>query len=453
MRSNRIHQALAKEMTLRPSDHRIRIIVKYRQQIAKARAVESARLPEPPSRVLTVVPAVALAAGPSEIETLSHEPDVDKIWLDLKVYACLDVSTSVIRAPRVWEEGHTGAGVGIGILDTGIDLEHPDFAGRIAGVADFTGEGIADTNGHGTHVAGIVSGDGRASDGKYRGVAPGSHLYVAKVLDRQGSAFMSDVMAGIEWAVQQKVHVMNLSLSGPAPGDGTDALSETCDLVVERGFVVCGAAGNSGPTPGGIGPPGCARQVITVGASTDEDTILEASSRGPTADGRVKPDVLFPGASIVSCRASNASLGNALNQGYTEASGTSMATPHASGVTALLLEADPGLTPREIKQLIMGSAVDLGLEENSQGAGRGDAYASLGSVPIPQVGPAKPGCLLQSAPLVTLLGRVWARAHRDPRWDLCGLGERSCDTIRTLWGTVTRDGEGERTVESRACWR
>ncbi|TKJ31595.1 MAG: hypothetical protein CEE40_00810 [Chloroflexi bacterium B3_Chlor] len=452
MRRNRIHQALAKEMTSRPGDHRIRIIVKYKEQIAKARAVESARLPAPPSRVLTVVPAVALAAGPSEIETLSHEPDVDKIWPDLRVYACLDVSTSVIRAPRVWREGYTGAGVGIGILDTGIDLEHPDFAGRIAGVADFTGEGITDTNGHGTHVAGIVSGDGTSSDGKYGGVAPGSHLYVAKVLDRQGSAFMSDVMAGIEWAVQQKVHVMNLSLSGPAPGDGTDALSETCDVVVERGFVICVAAGNSGPTPCSIGPPACARQVITVGASTDEDTLLEASSRGPTADGRVKPDLLFPGASIVSCRAGNASLGNALNQRYTEASGTSMATPHASGVAALLLEADPGLTPREIKQLIMDAAVDLGLEENSQGAGRGDAYASLGSVRVPEVGPAKPGCLVQSLPLLRLLGRVWSWALHDTRWDLSGLGRVSCDTIRPLWGMVTRDGEGERSSGSRT-WR
>lgn len=395
LRGDRIHQALAKEMTSWPSEHRARIIVRYKKQVAKAKAVESARLPERPSRVLTIVPAVALSATGSEIEALSVDPDVDGIWPDLKVYACLDRSVPLIRAPYVWLEGCTGAGVRIGILDTGIDLEHSDFLGRIAAIADFTGEGIADASGHGTHVAGIAAGDGTASGGKYRGVAPGADLYIAKVLDSQGSAFMSDVMMGIDWAVQQRVDVINLSLSGAPPGDGTDALSETCDLVVERGLVICTAAGNSGPSPGSIGPPGCARQVITVGASTDDDALLEASSRGPTSDGRVKPDVLFPGAGIVSCRARDTSLGNALDLEYTEASGTSMSTPHASGASALLLEANPGLTPSEIKRLIMAAATDLGLDENSEGAGRGDAYAAFVSAHLPQPEPIRTGCIAQ----------------------------------------------------------
>jgi serine protease AprX len=334
--------------------------------------------------------------------------------------------------------------VGICILDTGIDLEHPDFVGRIAAVADFTGEGISDLNGHGTHVAGIASGDGSGSGSKYRGVAPAAQLYVAKVLDRRGSAFMSDVMAGIDWAVKQNVHVINLSLSGPPPGDGSDALSETADLVAERGFVVCAAAGNSGPTPGSIGPPGCAHQVITVGASTDDDTILEASSRGPTADGRVKPDVLFPGEGIVSCRARNTSLGNALNTAYTEASGTSMATPHASGVAALILEADPGLTPSEIKKLMMHAAIDLGLEANTQGAGRGDAYAALKSKPGPEAEPTTSGCLVQAPQLLTYLGRIWPREHREIVRAVASLRQSSCDRILPLWKMVVGDGEAGR---------
>jgi subtilisin family serine protease len=395
VKGNRIHQVLAKDMASRPNEHRIRIIVRYKEQVAKAQAVAAARLPEPPSRVLTVVPAVALSATSSQIEALSRQADVDRIWPDLRVHACLDMSVPLIGAPNAWREGYTGTGVRIAILDTGIDPEHPDFAGRIASTADFTGEGIADASGHGTHVAGIAAGDGRTSGGKYAGVAPGAHLYIAKVLDSQGAAFMSDVMVGIDWAVKQQVHVMNLSLSGPPPCDGTDALSEACDLAGERGFVICVAAGNSGPRAVTIGPPGCARQVITVGASTDDDTLLEASSRGPTADGRVKPDVLFPGAGIIACRANDTSLGNALNQAYTEASGTSMATAHASGTAALLLEAEPGLTPGEIKRLIMGVATDLGLEENSQGAGRGDAYAALISARVRQDDPVRPGCLVQ----------------------------------------------------------
>jgi subtilisin family serine protease len=398
---NRIHQALAKEMALRPNEHRIRIIVRYKEHVAKAKAVAAARLPQPPSRVFTIVPAVALSATTSEIESLSQQPDVDRIWPDLRVHACLDVSVPLIRAPNAWQDEYVGTGVRIAVLDTGIDPEHPDFAGRIASVADFTGEGIADGNGHGTHMAGIAAGDGAASGGQYMGVAPGSQLYIAKVLDNQGSAFMSDVMVGIDWAVKQQVHVINLSLSGPPPGDGNDPLSDACDLAVEHGFVVCVAAGNSGPSASTIGPPGCARQVITAGASTDDDTLLEASSRGPTADGRVKPDVLFPGAGIISCRAADTCLGNALNSVYTEASGTSMAAAHASGTAALLLEAEPELTPSEIKHLIMEGATDLGLEENIGGSGRGDAYAALIATRALQADPVRPGCLVELLALLS----------------------------------------------------
>ncbi len=407
LRGGKIHQVLAKQMTLRGDEPRLRVIVKYREHVAKSKAIETARLPQRPSRVLTVMPAVALSAAPAEIQALSEEPDVERIWPDLRVRTCLDVSAPLIGAPRVWHEGYTGAGIGIAVLDTGIDLEHPDFGGRIGGIADFTGEGIGDVNGHGTHVAGIACGDGRAHGGKFTGVAPGSTLFVAKVLDRQGLAFMSDVMAGIDWAVKQNVHVINLSLSGPPPGDGSDALSETCDLVVERGFVICTAAGNSGPSPGTIGAPGCARLVITVGASADDDTVLEASSRGPTSDGRVKPDLLFPGSGIVSCRASDTSLGSPLDLAYTEASGTSMASPHASGVAALLLEADPGLTPHEVKELMTGTAVDLGLEENTAGAGRGDAYAAVASAREVQGVPRPDGCLATLPQLLDLLRRLW----------------------------------------------
>jgi subtilisin family serine protease len=403
---DRIQQALAKEMALTSNGRRIRIIVRYKEHVAKAKAVAAAKLPEPPSRVFTIVPAVALSATSLEIEALGRQPDVDRIWPDLRVHTCLDMSVPLIRAPNAWQDGYIGTGVRIAVLDTGIDPEHRDFAGRIASVADFTGEGIADGNGHGTHMAGIAAGDGVASGGEYRGVAPGAQLCIAKVLDNQGSAFMSDVMVGIDWAVKQQVHVINLSLSSSPPGDGNDPLSEACDLAVERGFVVCVAAGNSGPSAGSIGSPGCARQVITVGASTDDDTLLEASSRGPTADGRVKPDVLFPGASIISCRAADTCLGNALNSVYTEASGTSMAAAHASGAAALLLEMEPGLTPSQIKRLIMEGATDLGLEENSEGAGRGDAYAALIAARVPEHGRAGPGCLVQSLALLSDIRQV-----------------------------------------------
>ncbi len=138
----------------------------------------------------------------------------------------------------------------------------------IAATADFTGQGPSDGNGHGTHCAAIAAGSGAASNGTYRGVAPEALLYTAKVLRNDGQGMMSDVMAGIEWATEQGVQVISLSLGGSGSCDGTDALCEMCDAAVEAGIVVCVAAGNDGPRSYTVGSPGCARQVITIGPPT-----------------------------------------------------------------------------------------------------------------------------------------------------------------------------------------
>jgi serine protease AprX len=297
----------------------------------------------------------------------------------------------------------------IAILDTGIDPHHPDVAGRIAATATFVGSVYYDDNGHGTHVASTAAGNGAASGGLYVGVAPEADLYIAKVLAADGSGMMSDVMAGIEWAVDQGAHVAGLSLGSNGPCDGTDALSATCDAAVERGVVICVAAGNSGPARSSVGSPGCARQVITVGASDDGDQVASFSSRGPTSDGRVKPDICFPGVGIVAARAAGTAMGQVVDEHYTSASGTSMATPHAVGAVALLLQANPSLTPREVKELLMRTARNIGYEANAQGAGRADVYqAYLGEPsptpepePEPEPGTGQ-GCLTTVA---RLLGR------------------------------------------------
>jgi len=226
------------------------------------------------------------------------------------------------------------------------------------------------------------------SGGSYRGIAPAADLYIAKVLDDQGNGRTSNVIAGLEWVVDQGVSIVNLSLGSDGSCDGTDALSEACDAAVAEGVCIMVAAGNAGPDSHSVGSPGCARDVITIGASTDEDTITSFSSRGPTEDGRVKPDVVFPGAKIISARAAGTSLGRVVDTNYVELSGTSMATPHASGVAALLLAANASLTPAQIKERLMATAVDLGLDANSQGTGRGDVYAAWQAVhttptPIP----------------------------------------------------------------------
>ncbi|MFQ6015390.1 MAG: S8 family peptidase, partial [Anaerolineae bacterium] len=380
MINDKITQDLVQEMAARSVHEEIPIIVKYRKEVYTTRAFTPG---VGAIRSYKLIPAVSARATAQTIETLSQDPAVERIWQDLPVYTCLADSVPLIGAPQVWEAGYTGKGVTLAVVDTGLDHDHPDFAGRIAETTDFTGEGPADNHGHGTHVASIAAGSGEASGGKYRGVAPEAAIYAAKVLRGDGSGMMSDVMAGVEWAVEKKVRVINLSLGGPAACDGRDALSETCDAAVKAGAVVCVAAGNAGPGRSTIGSPGCARLVITMGATDDEDNVADFSSRGPTSDGRVKPDIVFPGVGIIAGRARGTSMGTPLDQYYTQASGTSMATPHCSGAVALLLQANPDLTPAEVKDILMRTAKDLALDPNTQGTGRADVYKAYLEVGVP----------------------------------------------------------------------
>jgi subtilisin family serine protease len=332
----------------------------------------------------------AMTATPEAIRVLAARPDVEMIWLDEQVHTLLDASVPLIGAPSVWAAGYTGKGVRVGIVDTGIDSGHPDLVGRVLVTRDFTGEGDSDNHGHGTHVAGIIGGTGAQSGGKYRGVAPEFLFVVGKVLKGDGSGLMSDVIAGLEFIAEQHVQVVNLSLGGGSNCDGTDALSVACDSVVDQGIVVCVAAGNSGPGAGTLGSPGCAKKVITIGATDKQDGIADYSSRGPSLDGRVKPDLCFPGSSIHSCRAKNTSMGQPIDDYYTTASGTSMATPHASGSSALLLQAQPKLIPQQIKDALMSSAKDLGLDPNTQGKGRAQDLAAFQAISIPTPPPQPP---------------------------------------------------------------
>ncbi len=353
-------------------------------------------------------PFVHMHATVEGIKALESDPEITQIYPDLPVQAYLDASLPHIRVPMLWQEHLTGQGIRIAVVDSGIDFDHPDFAGRIMEAADFTGTGPGDRHGHGTHCAGILAGSGAMSDGHYRGVAPDAELYIAKVLRGDGQGMMSDVMMGIEWAVDQGVQVINLSLGGPGPCDGTDALCETCEAAVERGITVVVAAGNDGPTPYSVGSPACAAGVISVGAASDLDRIATFSSRGPTTDGRTKPDVVLPGVEIIAPRAAATTMGTPIDDWYTAASGTSMATPHAAGLCALLLQAEPDLTPVELKSRLMRTAVNLGAPANAQGAGRVDAWRAytddtsdvVAPEPQPVPAPGNPGCLALLASLL-----------------------------------------------------
>lgn len=361
-----------------PADQPIPVIVQYKS--AEARTVAQVR--STPGVLLgesyELIPAQAALGTPEGLISLADNPEVAAIWEDLPVHTMLDVSVPLVRAPQMWNLGFEGQGILVAVVDTGIDPDHPDFTDRIVQAKDFTNTSpeARDGNGHGTHVASTIAGSGAASGGKYIGVASEAKLLVAKVLKDDGGGMTSQVMAGVDWAVQQGAQVINLSLGADVSCDGTDAMSTICDAAVDKGVVVCVAAGNAGPGAGTVGSPGCARKVITVGATTDADTVTSFSSRGPTKDGRVKPDVCFPGHNIVAARAKNTKMGTPVDAFYTSASGTSMATPHASGAAALLLQAHPGIAPAQVKERLMATAKDLGLNANTQGQGRGDILAA-----------------------------------------------------------------------------
>jgi serine protease AprX len=361
-------------MRMAAVDEPVAVIVRHKPQVfAAQRAVADAQV----THSYKFLPATAMQVRPADIEALSRDETVEHIWPDLPVHTCLDVSVPRMQAPSVWDAGFRGEGIKLGIVDTGIDPRHGDFDGRVAAMISYVGGDGSDDNGHGTHVAGIAAGTGATSDAKYKGVAPAATLYVAKVLDANGSGTMSGVMAGIEWTVDQGVQVINLSLGSDGPCDGTDALSTLCDEVVQQfGIVVCAAAGNAGPGSATVGSPGCARWVITIGAVDDADKVTSFSSRGPTSDGRVKPDLVFPGAGIVATQADGTALGPVIAPGYVKLSGTSMATPHAAGSVALLLQARSDLTPNQTKWALLTTALELGENPNAQGSGRGDVFAA-----------------------------------------------------------------------------
>ncbi|MEU9204660.1 S8 family serine peptidase [Streptomyces sp. NPDC048332] len=291
---------------------------------------------------------------------------------DRKVHATLDVSVPLIGAPEVWKSGYEGDGVKVAVLDTGIDLNHPDLADRVADSKSFVpGQTVQDGRGHGTHVAGIVAGSGAASDGRYKGVAPGAKLLVGKVLDNTGNGDESSVIAGMEWAAAQGADVISMSL-GADTEESSDPISEAVDALTDSSgalFVI--SAGNSGPGRTTVSSPGIAGKALTVGATDDQDRLAEFSSRGPTAGGALKPEITAPGVNIVSARAAGTQLGPVVDTDYTAISGTSMAAPHVSGAAALLVQQHPGWGPQRLKDALVSSA-KTGPDNDvyEQGAGR-----------------------------------------------------------------------------------
>jgi serine protease AprX len=306
-----------------------------------------------------------------------------------------------VRSASVWNafgprRSSAGAGVGVAVIDTGIEGDLPDFRvsqsdsrSRVINSAvvnpDATSAG--DEYGHGTHVAGIIAGNGTAraaSDplyGKYIGVAPAANLISVKVSDDEGNATTIDVIDGLQYAVDHReelnVRVANLSLSEDRPQEyRTSPLDAAVEQAWKAGIVVVAAAGNRGTAPDAAHyAPGNDPFAITVGASDDrgtaslrDDVAAAWSSTGTTQDGHTKPDLLAPGAHITSTLSEGSAITSmcascVVSDHYFRMGGTSMAAAVASGALALMLENDPSLTPNQAK-----SAIKTNLR-NVRGAG------------------------------------------------------------------------------------
>jgi subtilisin family serine protease len=317
----------------------------------------------------------ALWSGLTDATTTSGRlgAGVRRIWLDATTTETLDHSVPQIGAPDVWAAGYDGSGVTVAILDTGIDPTHPDLEDKVIAGQDFTGAGTTvDGNGHGTHVASIVAGSGAASGGQYRGVAPGASLMVGKVLDDGGNGQLSWAIDGMEWAAHNDADVVNLSL-GAGATDGTDPGSQAVDaLSAETGTLFVIASGND-YRDAAVSTPGAATAALTVGAVDDNDALAAFSNRGPRlGDAAVKPNITAPGVGIVAARAAGTSLGNPVDDRYTELSGTSMATPHVAASAALLAQIHPEWTGEQLKAALTSTATPGDYTVFQQGAGRVD---------------------------------------------------------------------------------
>ncbi len=251
-----------------------------------------------------------------------------------------------------------GKGVRVAVLDTGVDTDHPDLAAAIVGTADFTGDGVEDQNGHGTHCAGIIA--ARLNDFGFVGVAPEADLLIGKVLNNEGSGQIDWIVNGINWAVEQKADIISMSLGGF--GSAAEIFVAIHQALAKGSHVIC-AAGNSGSLyQNSIGYPGRYGSVITVASHDWNGNVSGFSSRG----GEI--DFLAPGSEIFSTY---------LDGGFNFLSGTSMATPFVAGLAALVIDkhkqTPDNETPinnnEDLKEHLLRMATHPGYHDNARGYG------------------------------------------------------------------------------------
>ena len=369
-------------------------------------------------RTLGLIDGKVVELPNGALKQLAEHPCVSRIVEDRATAGEMNrVAVTVGARAALQTYGYSGAGVGVAVIDSGITSWHDDltYRGNSSKVMTVNGQRVAafvdfvngrttpyDDSGHGTHVAGIIAGNGYDGDGHARaGIAPNAHLVSLKVLDAEDRGVISDIIAALEWVIRNKtaynLRVINLSVGARVRESyKTDPLTIAAKHAVDAGIVVITASGNLGMNSqgrtqyGGITAPGNAPWVITVGASSHEgtvsrvdDTIAGFSSRGPSAvDYQAKPDLVAPGVGTVSLSdptslmystKSSSLLSGSVSTSYLpylSLSGTSMSAPVVAGSVALMLQANPRLTPNLVKALLEYTAqVYPGYNALTQGAG------------------------------------------------------------------------------------
>ena len=325
---------------------------------------------------------IPIIAGTIETELLDELLEVEGVvflTLNGEMRMTLDNAIGIHHVDKVWDYGYTGEGISIAIIDTGIDPLHVglnDFDDdpltndpKVVAFYDAldesgdNGDGTTepyDDQGHGSHCAGISAGTGAVDEGPmnennekpYRGVAPDAWLVGVKVLDSGGSGSFAEVMRGMEWTIDNQIkyniRAASMSLGGvwlvELTQEQEERVTHLANEMVAAGISLMIAAGNSAAY-GTIGTPGAAKDVITVGSTEDSKELAVYSSKGPTHEGQIKPNVAAIGSAVMSVEANS---GN----GYASYSGTSMATPMVAGMAVLLLQANPDLQPLMIRTIL-----------------------------------------------------------------------------------------------------
>jgi serine protease AprX len=451
---------------------------------------------------LSLLKAHVAEVSNARLAALANDPRVARVFIDRPAFATLERTSAAIGATLAREDLRlTGAGVGVAVIDSGVSSWHDDlymeraanmpygnYLPRVVHFRDFAnpwqgdggtiyyGEYAYDDYGHGTHVSGIIAGNGYDSKGGRTGVAPQANIIGLKVLDGTGAGYVSDVIAALDYAVSVKdqfnIRVINLSVgAGVYESYNTDPLALAARRAVDAGIVVVAASGNLGRNRegesqyGGITSPGNAPWVLTVGATSHrgttsraDDTIAPFSSRGPSwIDFSAKPDLVAPGVGIESLAEPYTTLAykyasyllpgsdpTLWYQPYMSLSGTSMAAPVVAGTVALMLEANPSLTPNAVKAILQYTAqVQSGEDFLTQGSGRLNARGALRMARFfanPQAGLGEPVDTIAGGPAAWSQHLIWGNFRVSGGVLLPGSNAWA---LGLTWGALTTASGGQ----------